>query len=214
MSGRAGTVRPRHRLLGVAAAIAMAAAAIAARAQEPDQARAARLMDDLMWGRGQVGGRFTLNDQNGKTRTDADFRGKLMLVYFGYTTCPDICPTDLMQIGLTLDKLGDAADDLQALFISVDPERDTADVLAKYVANFSPRILGLTGTPAQIRAAADAYKAYYARYTPPDGAVYLIDHTGFIYLMGRSGEYLGFFPPGTTADRMVEIITQHLGQRE
>jgi cytochrome oxidase Cu insertion factor (SCO1/SenC/PrrC family) len=214
MSGRAGAVRPRHRLLGVAAAIAMAAAAIAARAQEPDQARAARLMDDLMWGRGHVGGPFTLTDQNGKTRTDADFRGKMMLVYFGYTTCPNICPTDLMQIGLTLDKLGDAADDLQALFISVDPERDTTDVLAKYVANFSPRILGLTGTPAQIRAAADAYKAYYARYTPPDGAVYLIDHTGFIYLMGRSGAYLGFFPPGTTADRIVEIITQHLGQHE
>ena len=214
MSGRAGAVRPRHRLLGVAAAIAMAAAAIAARAQEPDQARAARLMDDLMWGRGHVGGPFTLTDQNGKTRTDADFRGKMMLVYFGYTTCPDICPTDLMQIGLTLDKLDDAAEDLQALFISVDPERDTTDVLAKYVANFSPRILGLTGTPAQIRAAADAYKAYYARYTPPDGAVYLIDHTGFIYLMGRSGDYLGFFPPGTTADRMVEIITQHLGQHE
>jgi protein SCO1/2 len=209
--GRTGAMRPRHRLLGVAAAIAMTAvAAVAARAQEPDPARAARLMDDLMWNRGHVGGPFTLTDQTGATRTDADFRGKLMLVYFGYTTCPDICPTDLMQIGLALDQLGAAAADLQALFISVDPERDTTDVLAKYVANFSPRILGLTGTPEQIRAAADAYKAYYARYTPPDGAVYLMDHTGFIYLMGRAGEYLGFFPPGTTADRMVEIIRQHL----
>lgn len=186
MGGRAGAVRPRHRLLCVAAAIMMAlAAAVAARAQEPDPARAARLMDDLMWGRGHVSGAFTLADQTGKTRTDADFRGELMLVYFGYTTCPDVCPTDLMQIGLALDKLGDAGADVQALFISVDPERDTTDVLAKYVANFHPRILGLTGTPAQVHAAADAYKAYYARYTPPDGAVYLIDHTGFIYLMGR-----------------------------
>ena len=165
-------------------------------APEPDPARAARLMDDLMWGRGHVGGPFTLTDQTGRTRTDADFRGKLMLVYFGYTTCPDICPTDLMQIGLALDKLGDASADIQALFISVDPERDTTDVLAKYVANFNPRILGLTGTPAQVRVAADAYKAYYARYTPPDGAVYLIDHTGFIYLMGRSGEFWGFSRPG------------------
>ena len=215
MGGRAGAVRSRHRLLCVVSAITMVvAAAVAAPAQEPDPARAARLMDDLMWGRGHIGGPFTLTDQTGKTRTDADFRGKLMLVYFGYTTCPDVCPTDLMQIGLALDKLGDAVAGVQALFISVDPERDTTDVLAKYVANFHPRILGLTGTPAQVHAAADAYKAYYARYTPPDGAVYLIDHTGFIYLMGRSGEYLGFFPPGTVADRMVEIINQHLRQQE
>jgi cytochrome oxidase Cu insertion factor (SCO1/SenC/PrrC family) len=215
MGGPASAVQSRHRLLCVAAAIAMMVVT-AARAQEqgPDPGRAARLMDDLMWGRGHVGGPFTLTDQTGRTRTDADFRGKLMLVYFGYTTCPDICPTDLMQIGLALDKLGDARADVQALFISVDPERDTTDVLAKYVANFNPRILGLTGTSAQVRAAADAYKAYYARYTPPDGAVYLVDHTGFIYLMGRSGEYLGFFPPGTTADRMVEIISQHLAQHD
>jgi cytochrome oxidase Cu insertion factor (SCO1/SenC/PrrC family) len=217
MVGSSGDMRPRPRLMGMAAAIAIAAApaaAITARAQEPEPARAARLMDDLMWNRGLVGGPFTLTDQTGKTRTDADFRGKLMLVYFGYTTCPDTCPTDLMQIGLALDKLGTAATEVQALFISVDPERDTTDVLAQYVISFSPRILGLTGSAKQIRAAADAYKAYYARYLPPDGAVYLIDHTGFIYLMGRSGEYLGFFPPGTAADRMVEIITQHLEPHE
>jgi protein SCO1/2 len=115
-----------------------------------------------------------------------------------------------MQIGLAIDKLGPAGDEVQPLFISVDPERDAPSVLAKYVANFHPRLIGLTGTPEQIRAVADAYKAYYARYSPPDGAVYLIDHTGFVYLMDRSGEYLGFFPPGTSADRMVEIIRQHL----
>ena len=77
---------------------------------------------------------------------------------------------------------------------------------------FHPRLIGLTGTPAQIRAVADAYKAYYAKYSPPDGGVYLIDHTGFIYLMGRSGEYLGFFPPGTSADRIVEIVRQRAAQ--
>lgn len=85
-------------------------------------------------------------------------------------------------------------------------------MLAKYVANFHPRIIGLTGTSEQIRAAADAYKAYFAKYFPPDGAVYLMDHSGFIYLMGRSGEHLGFFPPGTSADRMLEIIRQHLAK--
>lgn len=182
-------------------------------AQEPDPARAARLMDDLMWGHGSVGGPFELIDHTGKKRTDADFRGKLLLVYFGYTYCPDVCPTDLTQIGLAVDELGAAGADVQPLFISVDPERDTTSVLAQYVSAFHPRLIGLTGTPAQIRAVADSYKAYYAKYSPADGGVYLIDHTGFIYLMGRSGEYLGFFPPGTSAERMVEIIRQHLARR-
>jgi cytochrome oxidase Cu insertion factor (SCO1/SenC/PrrC family) len=182
-------------------------------AQEPDPARAARLMDDLMWGRGLVGGPFALTDHHGRQRTDADFRGKLLLIYFGYTYCPDVCPADLLQIGLAVDKLGTVGDAVQPLFISVDPERDTADVLAHYVGQFHPRLVGLTGTAEQIRAVADAYKAYYARYSPPGGGEYLIDHTGFIYLMGRAGEYLGFFPPGTTADRMAEIIGQQLARR-
>jgi cytochrome oxidase Cu insertion factor (SCO1/SenC/PrrC family) len=203
-SGRTGA----NVLTLLVAALMLAASAI--QAKEPDQARAARLMDDLMWGHGHIGGPFKLIDHTGKTRTDAEFRGKLMLVYFGYTSCPDICPTDLIQIGLMLDKLGDAADKITPLFITVDPERDTTNVLANYVASFHPRLVGLTGTAEAIRAVADSYKAYYAKYTPPDEAVYLIDHTGFVYLMGPSGEYLGFFPPGTTADRMDEIIREHL----
>jgi cytochrome oxidase Cu insertion factor (SCO1/SenC/PrrC family) len=181
-----------------------------ARAQTPDEQRAARLMDDLMWGRGHIGGPFELTDHTGKKRTDADFRGKLMLVYFGYTYCPDICPADLLQISLALDKLGAAGAEVQPLFISVDPERDTREVLAQYVSSFHPRLIGLTGTPEQIQAATRAYKVYYAKYTPPDGGVYLIDHSGFTYLMDRAGNYLGFFPPGTPADRMVEIIRPHL----
>ena len=185
-----------------------------ASAQQADEARAARLMDDLMWGRGHVGGPFALTDQSGKVRTDSEFRGELLVVYFGYTYCPDVCPTALGEIGLALDKLGAAADQVQPLFISVDPERDKPSVLAQYVPMFHPRLIGLTGTPEQIRKVADSYKAYYAKYVPPDGGVYLIDHTGFIYLMGRSGEYLGFFPPGTSADRMVEIIRQHLARSQ
>jgi cytochrome oxidase Cu insertion factor (SCO1/SenC/PrrC family) len=207
----------RARLLAAASTLTLAgailfllASACPALAQEPDPVRAARLMDDLMWGRGHVGGPFELIDHTGKTRTDADFRGKLLIVYFGYTTCPDICPTDLMQIGLAVDKLGTAGEDVQPLFISIDPDRDTASVLAQYVEMFHPRLIGLTGTPKKLRAVADSYKAYYAKFSPADGAIYLIDHTGFIYLMGRSGEYLGIFPPGTSADRMVEIIRLHL----
>jgi protein SCO1/2 len=180
-----------------------------ARTQEPDPNVAARL-DDLMWGRGHVGGPFELVDHTGKKRTDADFRGKLLIVFFGYTYCPDICPAELLQIGLALDQLGAAGDDVQPLFISVDPERDTPAVLAEYVSSFHPRLIGLTGMPEQIRKVANSYKAYYAKYTPPDGGVYLIDHTGFTYLMDRAGKYLGFFPPGTSADRMVEIIRPYL----
>jgi cytochrome oxidase Cu insertion factor (SCO1/SenC/PrrC family) len=203
----------RVRLLRWAGAIVIATSTtLSALAQEPDPGRAARWMDNLMWGRGHVGGPFELIDQNGSRRTDADFRGKLLIVYFGYTHCPDICPTDLAQIGLAVDKLGELGNDVQPLFISIDPERDTPQVLAQYVQSFHPRLIGLTGTAEQIRAVADSYMAYYAKFKPPDGGVYLIDHTGLIYLMGRSGEYLGFFPPGTSADRMVEIIRQHLSK--
>jgi cytochrome oxidase Cu insertion factor (SCO1/SenC/PrrC family) len=202
--------------LCLAASVVLIAASLAsiAFAQETDQARAGRMMDDLMWGRGHVGGPFELVDQTGRKRTDSDFRGKFLIVYFGYTYCPDVCPTDLMEIGLALDKLGEDGAKVQPLFISVDPERDTPSVLADYVSMFNSRIVGLTGTPAQIRAAADAYKAYYAKVYPKKTDVYLIDHTGFIYLMGPAGEYLGFFPPGTSADRMVEVIRQQFAARQ
>jgi cytochrome oxidase Cu insertion factor (SCO1/SenC/PrrC family) len=198
--------------LGCAVCVLAPLALYPALSQEPDPTRAARWMDDLMWGRGRVGGPFTLIDHTGRKRTDADFRGKLLIIYFGYTTCPDVCPTDLLQIGRAIDKLGAAGDNVQPLFISVDPERDTAAVLARYVSQFHPRLIGLTGPPGQVRAVADSYRAYYARYVPPGGGVYLIDHTGFIYLVGQDGQYIGFFPPGTSADRLIEIIRPHLLQ--
>jgi protein SCO1/2 len=208
-------LRPGVRLRVAASAIALALFAIhPAVAQEEDRPDPARMMDDLMWGRGHVGGPFELVDQTGRKRTDADFRGKFLIVYFGYTYCPDVCPTDLMEIGLALDKLGDDGAKVQPLFISVDPERDTPGVLANYLSMFNSRIVGLTGTPAQIRAAADAYKAYYTKVYPEKRDVYLIDHTGFIYLMGPSGDYVGFFPPGTSADRMVEVIRQQFAAKQ
>jgi cytochrome oxidase Cu insertion factor (SCO1/SenC/PrrC family) len=175
----------------------------------------AEIMDILMWNREPVGGPFELTDHTGKPRTERDFRGKLMLVYFGFTYCPDVCPTDLQAIGLTLDKLGADRDSVQPLFITVDPERDTAQHLAEYVPMFHPRLIGLTGSADAIRKAADAYKVYYAKVDPDsgkadDGGTYTVDHTAYIYLMDREGNYLGFFPPGTSADRMVEIIRPRL----
>jgi cytochrome oxidase Cu insertion factor (SCO1/SenC/PrrC family) len=186
-------------------------AASAGDAEVKSQRSAAETMDILMWNREPVGGPFALTDQAGKVRSDADFRGKLMLVYFGFTYCPDVCPTDLQAIGLTLDKLGRDADQVQPIFITVDPERDTASHLADYVALFHPRLLGLTGSADAIRKAADAYKVYYAR-VPLKDADYTVDHTAYIYLMDRDGSYLGFFPPGTSADRMVEIIKPRLAE--
>src|SRR5262245_2431820 len=109
---------------------------------------AADLMDVVMWSREPIGGAFTLTDQHGVRRTDADFRGKLMLVYFGFTYCPDICPTDLQAIGLALDQLGKGGDEVQPIFITVDPERDRSEVLADYVPMFHPRLIGLSGDAA------------------------------------------------------------------
>jgi len=173
------------------------------------QPSAAQMMDDLMYGHGSVGGPFTLTDQTGKPRSDSEFRGKLMIVYFGYTYCPDVCPADLMAITQALDALGPAAADVQPVFITIDPERDTKG-LADYVAAFHRSLVGLTGSPDEIRKVANSYKAFYAKVPGEKGRDYSIDHTGVIYLMGRNGEYLGFMPPQTNPDRLTEILRKYL----
>jgi cytochrome oxidase Cu insertion factor (SCO1/SenC/PrrC family) len=177
----------------------------------PDQATAAQMMDDLMYGRGTVGGPFTLTDQNGRQRSDSDFRGKLMIVYFGYTFCPDVCPADLMAITQALDALGPAADGVQPIFITVDPERDSK-LLAEYVRAFHKSLIGLTGSPEEIRKVANAYKAFYAKVPGTRDGDYAIDHAGVIYLMGRSGEYLGFLAPQTGPEKLVEILRKYLSK--
>jgi protein SCO1/2 len=167
-------------------------------------------MDAVMWGKEPIGGPFELTDHTGQRRTDADFRDKLMLVYFGFTFCPDVCPTDLLAMGLAVDQLGPAGEAVQPLFITVDPERDTPGQLAKYVPFFHPRLIGLTGSSDQIRKAASAYRAYFAKVAVSGGSEYTVDHSSFIYLMDRGGKYLGFFPPGSSAQQMAEVIRQHL----
>jgi cytochrome oxidase Cu insertion factor (SCO1/SenC/PrrC family) len=176
-----------------------------------EQPSAAQMMDDLMYGRGSVGGPFTLTDQTGKLRSDAEFRGKLMIVYFGYTYCPDVCPTDLMAITQALDALGPAADGVQPVFITIDPEHDTK-VLADYVSSFHHSLVGLIGSPDEIRKVANAYKAFYVKVPDERSGEYSIDHAGIIYLMGRNGEYLGFMPPQTNPDRLTEILRKNLAR--
>jgi protein SCO1/2 len=182
------------------------------RAEPARERSAAELMDTLMWNREPIGGPFELVDHTGTTRTDAEFRGKLLLIYFGFTYCPDICPTDLQAMSLAVDQLGSAGDAVQPLFITLDPERDTREHLADYVPMFHPRLLGLTGTPAAIREVASAYKVYHAKVQTGGRSDYTIDHSGFIYLVGRNGKYLGFFPPGTSAERLMHVVRPHVFQ--
>jgi protein SCO1 len=178
----------------------------------PDQVTAAQMMDDLMYGRGTVGGPFTLTDQAGRKRSDTEFRGRLLIVYFGYTFCPDVCPADLMAITQALDQLGPAATGIQPIFITIDPERDTTMVLGEYVAAFHRSFIGLTGSPEEIRKVANAYKAFYAKVRGERSGEYAIDHTGVIYLMGRDGQYLGFMPPQTGPERLTEILRNYLAK--
>jgi protein SCO1/2 len=182
-------------------------------AQTSPTRSAIELMDAVMWNREPIGGPFALIDHNGQPHTQADFKGKLLIVYFGFTYCPDACPTDLQNIGLALDQLGPAADAVQPLFITLDPARDTAALLKDYVPMFHPRLIGLTGDAQAVAAAAEAYKVYYTKVPNQKGDDYSIDHSAFIYVIGADGQYLGFLPPNTSADRIVTAIWPHLAPK-
>ncbi|KTF69694.1 SCO family protein [Sphingomonas sp. HT-1] len=144
----------------------------------------------------RIGGPFTLTDQNGKRVQDADFAGKYRIVYFGYTYCPDVCPTDLAKIGAAFRALEKQAPRTAAkivpLFISVDPERDTPAQLKQYVGNFHPRLIGLTGTPQQVAQVAKAYAIAYMKQPTPSG--YLMGHSEVAYLMGPDGKPITSLP--------------------
>jgi len=158
-----------------------------------------------------IGGPFSLVDQTGRPVTDADYRGRYMLVYFGYTFCPDVCPTELQVMATALDQLGDQGEKVQPIFVTVDPERDTVVQVAPYVALFHPRLVGLTGTREQVAEAARAYRVYYAKAPNKDNdAHYTMDHSSFVYLMGPDGRFVEAFAHGTTAEKMTETIRTHL----
>ena len=151
-----------------------------------------------------VGGPFHLEDQNGRPVTDQDMKGRPFLVFFGFTHCPDICPTTLFDISQVLRKLGPDADRAGALFITVDPERDTPPVLKDYLSNFDPHLRGLTGDQASIDAALRAYRVY-AKKVPLQGSDYTMDHTAIVYLMDKDGQFVAPFdlkraPEASAAD--------------
>jgi cytochrome oxidase Cu insertion factor (SCO1/SenC/PrrC family) len=190
--------------IGLALACVVSSAALAA--TETADPSPTELIEGLLSGRAPVGGPFELTDQTGHRRTDADFRGKLVVLYFGYTYCPDVCPTELQSISLALDKLGAAADAVQPVFITVDPERDTPARLAEFVSSFHPGLIGLTGSLADIKKTAIAYRTFFAKNDATAPGEYSVDHTGFIYLVGKDGHYLGFLPPGTSPDEIADAI--------
>jgi protein SCO1/2 len=159
----------------------------------------------------RIGGPFTLVDHHGRTVTDADFRGRYMLIYFGYTFCPDVCPTSLSRNFEALDLLGDKAEAIVPILISVDPERDTPEHLRDYVTFFGDGLIGLTGSAEQIRAVADAYRVYYAKAKPEStDAPYLVDHSSFTYLMAPDGRFVQFFRHETGAADMAERLRKLL----
>ncbi len=163
----------------------------------------------MQTGRALIGGAFSLVNQDGKRMTDQDFHGKFMLVSFGYTSCPDVCPAELSAMANTMDKLGDKAGQVTPVFITIDPERDTVEQVSAYVKNFHASMVGLTGTPEEIKQAARAFRVYYAKADDKNSALgYLMDHSAFIYLMNPKGEYVTHFAYGTPPEKMSSVIAK------
>jgi protein SCO1/2 len=159
-----------------------------------------------------IGGPFTLEDGNGKPVTDKDYRGKYMLVYFGYTFCPDVCPTTLNAIAEAMDKLGPAASRVQPLFITVDPARDTPAVVRQYAASFGPKVVGLTGTADEIAKVAKAYRVYYAEHrTGPGPNDYSMDHSSVLYLMDPNGGFLAPMRADQSGDEIAANLKKLMG---
>ncbi|HYD32353.1 MAG TPA: SCO family protein [Azospirillaceae bacterium] len=157
-----------------------------------------------------IGGPYSLVDHTGKPVTGDTYAGKLQLVYFGYTFCPDVCPTELSTMAQALDRLGADADKIQPLFITIDPQRDTVTQLAAYTPLFHPQMIGLTGSPEQVAAAARAFRVYYAKAKTDESGHYAMDHSSFVYLMGPDGHFLTVFPHGTDPDKMAAEIRARL----
>ena len=160
-----------------------------------------------------VGGPFTLTDQAGNQVTEADFEGRFMLIYFGYTYCPDFCPMSLSTMVQALDLLTpEEAEQVVPIMITIDPARDTVAQLADYVPLFSPRLVGLTGTEDQVTAAAKAYRVYFNKVEQDQPDAYLMDHSTFIYLMGPDGEYRRHFGANAPPEELAEGLRAELAQ--
>ena len=171
----------------------------------------ARVTSKGFSGTAKIGGAFQLTDHHGRTVSDADLRGRPALIFFGYTQCPDVCPMTMLRLTEALELLGHDGDAIQPVFITIDPLRDTPDVIADYIANFDPRFIGLTGTRQQINAVERAFAVYAKAAEGADKNVnYLIDHTALTYLMGPDGTLRTFIAQTLSPAEMAEKIREHL----
>ena len=193
----------RRSIVWLATALAVTATAVTVAMNRPSQSNAAQQLP-------QIGGHFALSTPDGRRVTDTTFRGKWLLVYFGYTSCPDVCPTTLSAMALALDKLGPLADKVQPVFITVDPERDTAKIVGEYVKDFDPRFVGLVGSPQEIGTAAEQFHVYY-RVRQLGNNEYVVDHSSFIYLLDPNGAFVrlltGDLPGHQLADELRKLMS-------
>src|SRR5258708_14599740 len=167
--------------------------------------------DAWQGGRPGIGGPFTLTDQDGRTVTSDSLKGKPTLIYFGFTYCPDVCPTSLLLMETAIDKLGpDAAKKVNLVFITIDPERDTPKLIKDYVGNFGSTFIDLTRTPEQVAAAARAYRVYSQKVPGKDGAPYLMDHSSIVYLLDRNGRFITHFTHEAKAEAIATGVERLL----
>ncbi len=160
------------------------------------------------------GGPFTMTDHNGKTVTEKDFAGQYRLIFFGFTYCPAICPTELAKITKVMQLLGDKAKDVHPIYVTVDPERDTPAKMKNYVEMFHPSITGLTGTAEQTKAITKAYKIYYAKVDDPKLSEYTMDHSSFTYFLGPDDRLLHIFKLPDTAEQMADIVSRWISEEK
>ena len=181
----------------------------------PATAQASHSLELLRGENSGINPRYVLQDPNGRSVSSEDFRGRFQLISFGYTYCPDVCPTTLVEMAEILKQLGKQADSFQAIFISVDPERDSGQVLKTYTEFFDPRILGLTGSPALVRRAADNFKIRYAKVRDPGGdpGRYAVDHSAGMILLGPHGEFIKKFAFSTPVPEVAKQLGDLLNNR-
>jgi protein SCO1/2 len=195
-------MRPQFTyILASSAALLLAAVVVLTllpRLQSPPQVQST--------GKALVGGPFTMVDHTGKTVTQDDYKGRMMLMYFGFTYCPDVCPTRLLTLTKVLKLLENDLDKVQPIFVTIDPERDTVDTMAQYVDHFHPNFVGLTGTTEQVADMAGAYKVAFYKVRDEKLSSYLMDHTDIIYLMSGENEYLAHFSANSTAEEIAAGI--------
>ena len=195
-------------LIAAVAAVAVAAAVYVWRAGDAAKGAA----EKPTAGRALIGGPFALVDHTGRTRTEKDLLGKFAVVNFGFSNCPDVCPTTLQTISDALEAMGPAAERIRPVFITVDPERDTASRLKTYRRAFDDRFLMLTGSVAGIARAAKAYKVGYSSMKPAADGSYMVNHTALIYLMGPDGAYITHFPFRITPDKLADALKKWVGR--